>query len=51
MILGRLSDKIGKKPIIIFSTLCGAGAYLLTSEFFFQLKGYHTYMFFIIAIL
>lgn len=49
IILGRLSDKIGKKPVLIFSTICALFAYLLTAEFFVKLE--QRYIFFVIAIL
>jgi len=49
VVMGRLSDKIVKKPVLIFATICGCGAYAMT--YILHLEEFGIYIFFVIAVL
>jgi MFS family permease len=47
--MGRLSDKVGKKPVLIIATIAGLISYILTLGVIVELK--KVYIFFVIAVL
>jgi len=49
VIMGRLSDKVGKKPVLILATISGLASYVLTLGVIIPLK--EAYIFFVIAVL
>jgi len=49
LFMGRLSDVIGKKPVLLFATISGLAAYIITSGLVIPLN--ETYLFFVVAAL
>lgn len=47
VVMGKLSDKIGKKPVMILATICGLAAYVLS--WFVSMK--RSYLFYVIMVL